>query len=105
MANGNLKSLLLTSTLLAPVGYNPSNDSDPLGFSGDVFPKNIMAYIYIYIGKCSIINIYPLIYHKHIYIYIYLPIYLKMNGWIIYGKISRQILRYQSHGCYVFFEI
>ena len=27
VANGNLKSLLLTSTLLAPVGYNPSNDS------------------------------------------------------------------------------
>ena len=34
VANGNLKSLLLTSTLLAPVGYNPSNDSDPLGVFG-----------------------------------------------------------------------
>jgi len=36
VANGNLKSLLLTSTLLAPVGYNPSNDSIvSTRFSGD----------------------------------------------------------------------
>lgn len=79
MANGNLKSLLLTSTLLAPVGYNPSNDSDPLGVFGDVFPKNIMAYI-IYIAKCSIIIIYPLIYHKHLYIFTDLP----KNEWLDY---------------------